>query len=190
MPITCCCNNRCFLCHWHWNLLWNILLECESVTAKKKHEGVDRRIPVHRDTTKNDQCITVQIDDPPSPIQQRSYTSQLQSNGDSFFGSLCHDLLPDTDNVLCLPINQSVENLPSRIFSILRVASALLVSLLAYKIVFVIQDTPSLSVMSSAIRDFLLKKKDENCDLDDKRNWDTLDEEKNSPAFSMNCMIV
>jgi len=32
--------------------------------------------------------------------------------------------------------------------------------------------------MSSAIRDFLLKKKDENCDLGDKWNWDTLDEEK------------
>ena len=32
--------------------------------------------------------------------------------------------------------------------------------------------------MSSAIRDFLLKKKDENCDLHDKRNWDTLDEKK------------
>ena len=32
--------------------------------------------------------------------------------------------------------------------------------------------------MSSAIRDFLLKKKDENCNLHDKRNWDTLDEKK------------
>ena len=37
--------------------------------------------------------------------------------------------------------------------------------------------------MSSAIRNFLLKKKDENCDLHDKRNWDTLDEDKKLPQL-------
>ena len=41
--LTCCCNNRCFLCHWHWNLLWNILL-CASVTAK---ENVWRSWPAY-----------------------------------------------------------------------------------------------------------------------------------------------
>ena len=27
------CNNRSFLCYWHWNLLWNLLL-CASISVK------------------------------------------------------------------------------------------------------------------------------------------------------------
>ena len=153
---------------------------------KKTYEGVDRRIPVHRDnqTTKSDQPITVQLDDPQSPTQPSDNEEVAHFNYKAmvivslvFFVTVCYQILITTFYVF-LPINQSVENLPSRLFSILQVASALLVSLLAYKIIFGIQDTPSLSAMSSAIRDFLLTKKDENCDLRDKRNWDTLDEEK------------
>ena len=153
---------------------------------KKTYEGVDWRIPVHRDnqTTKNDQSTTVQIDDSQSPTQQTDNEEVTLFNYKAMmivylvlFVTICYQILITMFYVF-LPINQSVENLPSRLFSILQVASALLVSLLAYKIVFSIQDTPSLSTMSSAVRDFLLKKKDENCDLRDKRNWDTLDEKK------------
>ena len=154
---------------------------------KITYEGVDERTPVHRDdqTTENDQPITIQIDDQQSPIQPTDNDKEVALFNYKammiaslvFFVTLCYQILITTLYVF-LPINQSVESLPSHLFSILQVASALLVSLLAYKIVFGIEETPSLSAMSSAIRDFLLKKKDENCDLRDKRNWDTLDEEE------------
>ena len=152
---------------------------------KKAYEGVDQRTPVHGDdqTTKNNQPPTVELDDKHIQIQPTDNEEVAIFNYKAlmivslvFFVTVCYQILITTFYVF-LPINQSVENLPSRLFSILQVASALLVSLLAYKIVFGIRDTTSLSVMSGAIRDFLLKK-DENCDLRDKRNWDTLDEKK------------
>ena len=94
-----------------------------------------------------------------------------------FFVTVCYQILITTFYVF-LPINHSVENVPSRIFLILQAASAILLSLLAYKIAFGLRETPSLSAISSAIRNFLLKKKDENSNLRNKRNWDTLDEDK------------
>ena len=153
---------------------------------KKAYEGVDQRTPVHPDdqTTKNNQPSTVELDDKHTPIQPTDNEEVAHFNYKAmvivslvFFVTVCYQILITTFFTY-LPINHSVENVPSRLFLILQLASALLVSLLAYKIVFSIQATPSLSVMSSAIRDFLLKKKDENCDLRDKRNWDTLDEKK------------
>ena len=93
------------------------------------------------------------------------------------FVMVCYQILITTFYVF-LPINHSVENVPSRIFLILQVASAILLSLLAYKIAFGLRETPSLSAMSSAIRNFLLKKRDENSNLCNKRNWDCLDEDK------------
>ena len=93
------------------------------------------------------------------------------------FVTVCYQILITTFYVF-LPINHSVENVPSRIFLILQVASAILLSLLAYKIAFGLRETPSLSAMSSAIRNFLLKKRDENSNLCNKRNWDCLDEDK------------
>ena len=98
-----------------------------------------------------------------------------------FFVTICYQILI-TMFYIFIPINHSVENVPSRLFLILQVASALLVSLLAYKIAFGLRDTPSLSAMSSAIRNFLLQsnklKKDKHCNVYNKKNWDTLDEEK------------
>ena len=94
-----------------------------------------------------------------------------------FFVTVCYQILITTFYVF-LPINHSVENVPSRIFLILQVASAILLSLLAYKIAFGLRETPSLSAMSSAIRNFLLKKWDKNSNLRNKRNWDCLDEDK------------
>ena len=91
------------------------------------------------------------------------------------FITVCYQILITTFYVF-IPINNSVENVPSRIFLILQVASAILLSLLAYKIAFGLRETPSLSAISSAIRNFLLKK-DENSNLRNKRNWDTLDED-------------
>ena len=101
------------------------------------------------------------------------------------FVTVCYQILITMFYVF-LPINHSVENVPSRLFLILQVASALLVSLLAYKIAFGLRETPSLSAMSSAIRNFLLIKgqfetKDEKtkkqCHVYNKMNWDTLDED-------------
>ena len=98
-----------------------------------------------------------------------------------FFVTVCYQILITVFYVF-LPINHSVENVPSRLFLILQVASALLVSLLAYKIAFGLRETPSLSAMSSAIRDFLLKKGQfetkKQCHVCNKMNWDTLDEDK------------
>ena len=94
-----------------------------------------------------------------------------------FLVTVCYQALITAFYVF-LPINESVESLPSHLFRILQVASSLLVSLLAYKIIFGIQSTPSLSAISSAIRNFLLKKKDENANLRNKRNWDCLDVDK------------
>ena len=153
---------------------------------KKAYEGVDQRTPVHPNdqTTKNNQPSTVELDDKHTPIQPTDNEEIALFNYKAlmilslvFFVTACYQILITTFFTF-LPINHSVENVPSRLFLILQLASALLVSLLAYKIVFGIRDTPQLSVMSSAIRDFLLKKKDENFDLHDKRNWDTLDEKK------------
>ena len=91
--------------------------------------------------------------------------------------TVCYQILITTFYVF-IPINNSVENVPSRIFLILQAASAILLSLLAYKIAFGLRETPSLSAISNTIRNFLLKKKDENSNLRNKRNWDTLDEDK------------
>ena len=99
-----------------------------------------------------------------------------------FFVTVCYQILITVFYVF-LPINHSVENVPSRLFLILQVASALLVSLLAYKIAFGLRETPTLSAISSAIRKFLLKKgehfkTEKQCHVYNKMNWDTLDEDK------------
>ena len=57
-----------------------------------------------------------------------------------FFVTICYQILM-TMFYIFIPINNSVENVPSRLFLILQVASALLVSLLAYKITFGLRDT-------------------------------------------------
>ena len=100
-----------------------------------------------------------------------------------FLVTVCYQILITTFYVF-LPINHSVENVPSRLFLILQVASALLVSLLAYKIAFGLRETPTLSAISSAIRKFLLKefktedkKTNKQCHVYNKMNWDTLDED-------------
>jgi len=93
------------------------------------------------------------------------------------FVTVCYQILLTTFYVF-LPINNSVENVPLRIFLILQAASAILLSLLAYKIAFGLRETPSLSAISRAIRNFLLKRKDENSNLHNKRNWDSLDEDE------------
>ena len=150
---------------------------------KKTYVGFDQHTPVNRDdqTAEIEQPITVQLDDQHTPtdiedVAHFNYKAMICVFV-VFFVTVCYQTLITAFYVF-LPINQSVESLPSHFFRILQVASSLLVSLLAYKIIFGIQSTPSLSAISSAIRNFLLKKKDENANLRNKRNWDTLDVDK------------
>ena len=150
---------------------------------KKTYVGFDQHTPVYRDdqTAKIDQPITVQVDDQHTPtdiedVAHFNYKAMICVFV-VFLVTVCYQALITAFYVF-LPINESVESLPSHLFRILQVASSLLVSLLAYKIIFGIQSTPSLSAISSAIRNFLLKKKDENANLRNKRNWDCLDVDK------------
>ena len=133
---------------------------------KRTYEGVDQRTQVQT-TDKHTDSEDV------APFNCKAMICVFVV----LFVTVCYQILITTFYVF-IPINNSVENVPSRIFLILQVASAILLSLLAYKIAFGLRETPSLSAISSAIRNFLLKKKDENSNLRNKRNWDTLDEDK------------
>ena len=164
------------------------------------YEGVDHCVPNDHHTSvrvpleqvNNDESTLVDRDDQQDTVQpdDKCTVHEYAANFNYkamlsvllvFFVTICYQILI-TMFYIFIPINHSVENVPSRLFLILQVASALLVSLLAYKIAFGLRDTPSLSAMSSAIRNFLLQsnklKKDKHCNVYNKKNWDTLDEEK------------
>ena len=171
-------------------IYYGILYYLHHSFLTQTYEGVDHCVP-------NVEPATAQVDDQPLPLEQvnndenplvdRDVHQGILSNQRTnvlymnmlptsttipvflvFFVTICYQILM-TMFYIFIPINNSVENVPSRLFLILQLASALLVSLLAYKISIGLRDTPQLSVMNSAIRRFLLQRdtleKDKHCNV-------------------------